>query len=222
MKKITRRNILTAGLGAGALMASKLAKAQDFCAATPRDGEGPFHPTRKQILTTLDQDSDLTFVKGRTGSAVGQLIFVSGVLRDQDCNPINGAKIRIWQANKWGLYNHPGDTSGKQKDPEFQGWGEFITKEDGKFLFKTILPGEYGPGNSENRRRHLHYKVYRPDGSEALTTQMYFTQNHPLTSKDLSGERPHPNLVRNFSKPPVGSTIDPNSFLVDFPISIRL
>ena len=221
MKTVSRRGILSIGLGATALLASKAVKAQAFCADTPRDGQGPFHPTANQLKNTLDKDNDLTFIKGKTGSATGQLIYVMGQVRDTDCNPIKGAKIRIWQANKWGKYVHPGDTSNNQEDPEFQGWGEAITDEQGNYIFKSILPGEYGPGNQNNRRRHIHYKVFRPNGTEALTTQMYFTQNHHLTNTDLSGERPNANLIREFSVPNPGSNFEPDSFLVLFPVSIR-
>ena len=221
MKKVSRRGILSMGLGASALIASKAVKAQAFCALTPRDGQGPFHPTQNQLLKTLDQDNDLTFIKGKTGSAKGQLIYVTGVVRDQDCNPIANAKVRVWQANQWGKYIHPGDTSDKKDDPEFQGWGEAITDEQGRYVFKTILPGEYGPNNVNNRRRHIHFKVFRPNGSEALTTQMYFTQNHPLTQNDLSGERPNLNLIREFNTPSLDSEFESNSFLVYFPVSIR-
>lgn len=221
MKNLSRRAVLSMGLGATALIASKAAKAQAFCANTPRDGQGPFHPTQGQLLNTLDKDNDLTFINGKAGSAEGQIIYVSGQLRGTDCKPIVGAKIRIWQANKWGKYVHPGDTSNNPVDPNFQGWGEAITDEQGRYIFKSILPGEYGPGNSQNRRRHIHFKVLRKNGTEALTTQMYFTQDHHLTMNDLSGERPNPNLIREFSSPALGSNFAPGSLLVNFPVSIR-
>ena len=221
MKKVSRRGILSIGLGATALIASKAVKAQALCSPTPRDGQGPFHPTQSQLINTIDQDSDLTFIKGKTGSAKGQLIYVMGEVRDQDCQPIVGAKVRIWQANKWGKYVHPGDTSGKPDDPEFQGWGEAITDQEGRYVFKSILPGEYGPGGASNRRRHIHFKVFRPNNSEALTTQMYFSQNHPLTQNDLSGERPNLNLIREFNTPSSDSEFESNSFLIFFPVSIR-
>ena len=37
-------------------------------------------------------------------------------------------------------------------------------------MVETILPGQY----PSRPVRHIHFKVWRPDGTEALTSQLYF------------------------------------------------
>lgn len=143
---------------------------QGPCRLTPQQTEGPFYP----IDTQLDEDSDLTQVSGKQELAEGRIIYVSGQVRDLQCRPLEGVRVKIWQASARGRYNHPRDQGNLvPMDSNFQGWGKAITDQHGRYLFKTIHPGQYPAGPGWIRPSHIHFKLTRP-GLDDLTTQMYF------------------------------------------------
>ena len=135
------------------------------CAITPILEMGPYAVLkyRKQA----DHDIDLTQIEGHSGIAFGQIITIIGIVKDRNCNPIKGAVVEIWSANHFGKYHHEYDLKG-QEDPNFQGWGQAVTNENGEYKFKTILPGQYAA-----RTRHIHFKISKRDYHE-LTTQLFF------------------------------------------------
>jgi len=136
------------------------------CNLTPILELGPYAVMkyRKQA----DHDIDLTQIAGNAGVAAGQVITVTGKITDKNCNPIHGAVVEIWQANHYGKYHHEYDKSDYKDDPNFQGWGQAITDQQGGYKFKTIYPAPYG-----GRTRHIHFKVSAKNYHE-LTTQLFF------------------------------------------------
>lgn len=179
--KLSRRRLLTgASLGAASLVAiSPVAEAALNCGvATPSQTEGPFYPVHDQV----DKDNDLTKVQGKYGKARGQLIYVQGQVLDEDCKPVPNALVEIWQACVTGKYNHDNDPNPAPLDPNFQYWGRDITDKEGKYIFRTIIPGEYPADQDWVRPPHIHFKVAKR-GFHELTTQMYFA-GHNLNKRD--------------------------------------
>ena len=131
---------------------------------TPADYEGPFYPVTSQ----QDIDNDLTRIKGLDGNASGDILNLFGMVANTKGEPLAGLVIEIWQTDPQGRYKHPGDSSPGKRDPNFQYWGATVTDADGKFFFRTLVPGAYNP-----RPAHIHYKVLR-DGKAILTSQLYF------------------------------------------------
>ncbi len=182
--KISRRALLTTGLGTAAgLVAGRLSAspvAPTCPGTTPPQVEGPFYPTRDHE----DEDRDLTHVKGRTERAAGDIIYVSGRVLDEACQPIEGAPVDVWQANTWGRYDHEQDAGNPRAlDPNFQSWAELVTDAEGRYSFKTIKPGS-SPVDDQGwiRPPHIHFKVSRR-GYQELITQMYFA-GEPLNEPD--------------------------------------
>ena len=138
---------------------------------TPNDLEGPYYPIERQS----DEDNDLLNVKGKSKSAKGDVLYLIGVVSNVNGNPENDVIIEIWQTDANGLYRHPKDKSEGTRDPFFQYWGRAKTDKEGKYSFKTIIPGKYEP-----RPSHIHFKVW-VDKKVVLTSQMYI-----LTDKKYS------------------------------------
>lgn len=157
-------------LGAGAVSTSFgipfANKINNECKETPILESGPYAVLRYR--KQADHDIDLTQIEGNSDIAVGQIITVFGKITDKNCSPIHSAIVEIWQANHYGKYHHEYDKSEYKDDPNFQGWGQAITNEQGEYKFKTIYPAPYG-----GRARHIHFKVSRRDYHE-LTTQLFF------------------------------------------------
>jgi protocatechuate 3,4-dioxygenase beta subunit len=115
----------------------------------------------------LDKDNDLVTVAGNVGTARGQITHVSGRVVDREGRPLSRMRVEIWQCDSNGRYHHPGDRRGVSSDPNFQGYGQFVTGADGGYRFRTIKPVPY-PG----RAPHIHFAISGP-GVEPITTQMY-------------------------------------------------
>ena len=222
MKKnsaLSRRSLLKATFGAAGFIAASGTLTRAFAAAcqlTPKQTEGPFYPIEKG----LDQNSDLTYVDGRSARAKGQVVYIQGKAMDAACLPVAGALVEIWQACSSGKYSHPGDTNPAPLDPDFQYYGKCLTDDKGAYLFKTILPGAYPADVDWIRPPHIHFKVHKL-GYHELTTQMYFEGNeHNDRDKILqaipASER---GLVVIPMKEP-SPEMEPGSKLCEFDISI--
>src|SRR5439155_23878580 len=94
--------------------------------------------------------------------AQGTRIVVSGRVTDETGKPVRKALIELWQANKWGKYEHPDDITDAPLDPGFKGWGRMLTGEDGRYRFRSIKPGAYpNPGYDDwYRPPHVHYSIF--------------------------------------------------------------
>jgi len=176
MESMKRRSFLKQSLlGSVATLVATGAQAQ---MSTPRDAEGPFYP----ITPQKDKDADLTRVSGKTGIAKGTIIEISGQVLDTELNPIEDATIDLWQANSFGKYHHPHDSSEAPIDENFQSWAIIQSGSQGKFKFRTVMPGAYPLGAKDQRTPHIHIKVGK-HGYEPLLTQMYFP-DQPLNETD--------------------------------------
>jgi protocatechuate 3,4-dioxygenase beta subunit len=172
---LSRRRLFRLGVGALAgVTANRLfgrSLSPALCHTTPAQTSGPFYPTS----SPPDADVDLTFIEGHSERAAGTVIRVAGQVVDDECNPVPDAIVEIWQANKWGRYHHEADAQNPSPvDPHFQGWAKMTTGADGRYEFKTILPGSYPVDDSGwVRPPHIHFRVARR-GHHELITQMYF------------------------------------------------
>ena len=104
----------------------------------PKDPEFPVKENLELDLSWIEaNDNDLTFVKGLRGKAKGQIIYLAGRCLDENCKPIIGAKIFLWQANAFGRYNHLGDREfARFKNPQS---GELIEYNESKSTLKVLF-----------------------------------------------------------------------------------
>jgi protocatechuate 3,4-dioxygenase beta subunit len=197
-----RRKLLKifGGIAAGSIGSKAIA---ETCGITPEQTEGPFFPEN----TEIENDWDLTRVAGHSQEALGERILVTGIVRDGACEPLANSVVEMWQAAASGRYNHSGDTSGLPLDRNFQYYGKAVTDSEGRYFFKTIIPGDYPATPSWQRPPHLHFKVQKR-GYFELTTQMYF-KGHPLNEGDaiLNAIDPglRPTVVIEEELPPAGA-----------------
>ncbi len=121
----------------------------------------------------------------------GEDMVVRGRILDTDGNPIEGAKIDVWQANDEGFY----DVQQKGHQPDFNLRGVFRTGADGTYCFKAVKPKYYpipddGPvgklladlGRHPNSPANLHY-IVTADGYDPLTTHI-FDPDDPYINSD--------------------------------------
>ena len=170
----TRRHLV---VGAVAIASGSTLKSESLVPTSSQD-LGPFYP----IIRPADHDADLTRVKGRSGTAMGQPINVIGRIVDAQGNPVSNAQVDLWQCNAAGRYDHPGDRANPAAlDPNFQGFARLATGRDGQFKFRSVKPKDYGTPIGR-RTPHIHFAI---DGrAERLVTQMYFP-GEPLNDSDF-------------------------------------
>jgi protocatechuate 3,4-dioxygenase, beta subunit len=159
-------------LGAPVLFGRRGAFAEELF-RTPRQTEGPFYPDH----LPLDTDNDLLIVNDAITPAVGEVTHLSGRIITSSGEPLRDALVEIWQCDQNGAYHHTKTGNADRRDPNFQGFGRFLTGSSGEYYFRTIKPVPY-PG----RTPHIHFKV-KVKGKEALTTQCYI-KGHPGNEKD--------------------------------------
>lgn len=245
---LSRRNFFKIGAGTVGTLAATQTLAQVCKLNSAEQPLGPFFPrpgtpevpvaeiNNGTTPIYLANDSDLTVVKGVSGVAKGQRVYVRGQVTDADCKGLAGATLIIWQASESGRYNHLGDSANhdfvhpqtgetieRELDRSFQYWGKAVTDASGNYEFKTIVPGFY-PADLQAawyRPPHIHFMV-TATGYPQLVTQMYFTGEkiknnewiQELNKKDYLlqtttiSEEQRKNLVVEFKEDPSGQIKD--------------
>lgn len=140
---------------------------------TPTQTEGPFYPDK----LPLDTDNDLVVINDQITPAIGEVTHLTGSVKTTAGSPVRNAVVEIWQADHDGIYRHSRAPDHKLFDPNFQGYGRFLTSSTGEYYFRTIKPTPY-PG----RTPHIHVAV-TVKGKRVLTTQCYI-KGHELNGKD--------------------------------------
>ncbi|MBK8182625.1 MAG: intradiol ring-cleavage dioxygenase [Candidatus Competibacteraceae bacterium] len=167
---LNRRRLVLAG---GAWLLVGRAAAAMRLEPTPAQTAGPFYPSEPP----LEDDNDLTHVRGASGVAQGRITDLGGRLLDRNGQPIQAARIEIWQCDATGRYHHLEDRGGRI-DPNFQGFGRTVTDPAGRYRFRTIRPVPY-PG----RTPHIHFAVFS-EGQRPFTTQLYI-RDEPRNTGDF-------------------------------------
>jgi protocatechuate 3,4-dioxygenase, beta subunit len=160
---------LALGVGAAAFSTARGAFAEEL-ARTPRLTEGPFYPPR----LPLDTDNDLLIINDSITPAVGDVTHLTGRVLSASGEPILNAVVEIWQCDSKMVYIAQGASGA---DPNFQGFGRFLTGSSGEYYFRTIKPAPY-----TGRTPHIHVKVEK-GGKELLTTQI-FINGYPQNKTD--------------------------------------
>ncbi|WP_424988857.1 intradiol ring-cleavage dioxygenase [Microbulbifer sp. S227A] len=125
----------------------------------------------------------------------GEPMFVHGVVRDTDGNPLEGVRLDVWEANDEGFY----DVQQQGIQPEFNLRGVFTTGADGRYWFRAVKPKFYpipddGPvgqllghlGRHPYRPAHFHYLVSL-DGYQKLTTHIFDPDDRYIHSDCVFG-----------------------------------
>lgn len=133
-----------------------------------------------RVLGELDNDLSVNFARPGE-SAIGQRLVVYGRVLDERGKGAPGVLLEVWQANAGGRYRHRNEGYTAPLDPNFGGCGRTITDEEGRYSFRTVMPGPYPWPNGVNswRPAHIHFSLFGHGFAQRLVTQMYF-EGDPL------------------------------------------
>lgn len=134
-------------------------------AQTPIVTQGPYYPLADDI--PLDKDNDLVQLGDSLTAATGVVTYITGRILDSNGNPVKNALVECWHADNDGDYVYStGAGRNPACDPNFAGFGQFITGSSGAFRFRTIKAGLY-----TGRTRHFHWGVTLPGRATRDCTQ---------------------------------------------------
>ena len=176
--QISRRVFTGAGLASAGLLLTSGARALADRPQTAESAMGPFYP----MVRGAEADADLTWLKGHSTRALGQVIEISGRVYDVHGNPIPGATLELWQANAAGRYDHPSDPAIAPLDPNFQGYASLKADSKGDWRVVTIKPGGYDSPIG-HRTPHVHFDL-RGQKSRNIA-QLYFPEEAAGNAADM-------------------------------------
>lgn len=150
----------------------------------------------------------------------GEPAILRGTVRDEDADPVVGAKLDVWQNAATGFY--------AVQQPEVQGAtnlrGVYTTDEQGRYEIRTVRPVPYpiphdGPvgrllrdtGRHPWRAAHVHAKVSAP-GFATLTTHLFDRESDYLDSDAVFGVKP--SLVKDFMPTDDGTLLCEHDFVL--------
>ncbi|MFT3864125.1 MAG: hypothetical protein QM729_07630 [Solirubrobacterales bacterium] len=137
------------------------------CVVTGAVEEGPFFVD--EGLERSDVRTDTTTDAEQAG--VPLTLTLTFIDVGDECAPVVGAMIDVWNANAYGKYSDESSNGTLNED-----WlrGYQLTDEEGKVSFTTIYPRWYS-----GRTEHFHIKVRTYSGSTqtyVFTTQLFFPE----------------------------------------------
>jgi protocatechuate 3,4-dioxygenase alpha subunit len=128
---------------------------------------GPFFPGQ-----FVDGCEDLTHFDGQ--AAQGQHILLTGRVVEQGGIPTLNAVLEIWQADALGVFRHPLDPRSQDADPGFFGWGRARSDAQGRYRFRTVIPGGYRTDAGVVRCPHVNLMVLAIGLTRRLVTTAFF------------------------------------------------
>jgi protocatechuate 3,4-dioxygenase beta subunit len=163
-----RRFLQSLGAGAGAALFTTPGLFAETLSLAPTapTAEGPFYPDKMP----LDTDNDLLVVNDSLTPAVGMVTHLSGRVMTATGQPVRNAFVEIWQVDSTGSYIHAKGRQPTGNEPNFQGYGRFLTDSKGQYYFRTIKPISYTLIGIF-RSAHIHFAISR-NGKRVFTTQM--------------------------------------------------
>lgn len=131
---------------------------------------GPFFP--RTFFREGDNDLRRLTVEAPPTTR-GEPIRLLGRVLEEGGRPCVNAILEAWQADAEGRFRHPHDPEAHRADPDFLGWGRAWTDAEGRYEFRTILPGGYrdtaGP-----RAPHVNLALLASGVMRRLTTTLFF------------------------------------------------
>ena len=153
---------------------------------TPRTIEGPLYvegaPLSEGSAVMSENEDD------------GERLVITGVISNENGEPLGGALVDIWHADPRGFYSHFDPT---EQNPPFNNRRKIRVGADGRYEVTTIMPSGYAcpPGGSTDvlmaslgrhagRPAHVHFFA-DVDGYRHLTTQINIADD-PLVNDDFA------------------------------------
>lgn len=139
--------------------------ADPACRPTTGDAQGPFFEEGAPMRTTIAGDAE-----------PGERLEIAVEVLAEGCAAAAaGVLVDIWQADRDGVYYDAAKN--------YRLRGQTVTPRDGRFVVRTIKPGNYALAADSWRPAHVHFMFAHPDYAP-VTTQLYFEGDPYLPPND--------------------------------------
>jgi protocatechuate 3,4-dioxygenase beta subunit len=146
--------------------------AERSCSPTAGEGERvELAPAGTPSRVRLGPGMELKATRRTLAAGHGQPLVVAGTVRGEDCTPLAGATVNVWQTNGEGRYGPR--RGGRDLCCYLQ--GTVLTAADGRYRLDTVFPGGY-----DNATPHIHVTAGHPE-AEGLITELVFDE--PVKAK---------------------------------------
>jgi protocatechuate 3,4-dioxygenase beta subunit len=167
MALVAIASTLAAGLGAERALAWSVQSVVAEASSTAPSASTPAKASWRAVLADADEP--------------GEPLEVSGVVYEGDGKtPAAGTRIFVYHADASGHYSEGGQN---REEPRLS--AELVTGPDGKYFFRTIVPGYYPGGGTP---RHIHYEITAKDG-RTTSAEMRFADDPKLPKSTLDRAR---------------------------------
>lgn len=111
---------------------------------------------------------------------------LGGVVFDGEGEPVVDAVVEIWQANRWGRYDHPEDAREELRlEDGFEGFGRCGTDSEGRYEFVTVKPGRVPAPEGGLQAPHILVSVFARGLLKRVATRVYFPDEAEANEADL-------------------------------------
>ncbi|CAF1068552.1 unnamed protein product [Rotaria sordida] len=154
----------------------------------------PTNATESTVLGPFYTDDAQDVANGDSiaSPGKGEICLVLSTIKDTKGNPIEGAKIDVWETDSNGRYDNQYD---ERDRPDMR--GRLTSNKNGEFFFKCVKPVSYpipsdGPAGKlletlhrpARRPAHIHFRIYAPNSTyDDLVTALYI-RGDPYESND--------------------------------------
>ena len=143
---------------------------------------GPFFPPG----FFREGDEDLTRASPEAAPdavARGERIRILGRVLEEGGRPCVNAVLEAWQADAGGRFRHSHDPEARLADPGFLGWARAWTDAEGRYAFRTVVPGGYRDA-AGTRAPHVNIAVLASGVMRRLCTTVFFPDFAAANAED--------------------------------------
>jgi protocatechuate 3,4-dioxygenase alpha subunit len=174
---------------------------------------GPFFPR------TFFREGDNDLRRRSTdlpATEVGEPILLRGRVLEEGGAPCVNAVLEAWQADAGGRFRHPLDPGWREADPDFLGWGRAWTDAEGRYEFRTVMPGGFQDATGR-RAPHVNLAVLGSGIMRRLLTAVFFPDAVEANAADpVLNALPEPELrTRLVALPDVDAEAGSRAFRFD-------
>jgi protocatechuate 3,4-dioxygenase, beta subunit len=125
---------------------------------------GPYYP----LQVPMGADADLW--RGDTLPVGARHLRFEGQVLTHEAAPVPNAHVELWQADQCGRYRHASAPEHTRVATDFVGYGSTCCDAQGRFVFRSLVPGTYADGDVM-RAPHLHVQI--TGRFDRLVTQIF-------------------------------------------------